>query len=93
MGPRAGLDGCGKSRPHQDSIAEPSSPYRVAIRTALSCSLFTVVVANKEIPSAPFQVSVAKYRRFWTTYRSYRQGSRIQEFVTIEDGQVAPKRR
>jgi hypothetical protein len=26
MGPRAGLDGCGKSRPHQDSIPGPSSP-------------------------------------------------------------------
>jgi hypothetical protein len=26
VGPRAGLDGCGKSRPHQDSIPGPSSP-------------------------------------------------------------------
>jgi hypothetical protein len=26
VGHRAGLDGCGKSRPHQDSIPEPSSP-------------------------------------------------------------------
>ena len=26
MGPRAGLDGCGKSRPHRDSIPGPSSP-------------------------------------------------------------------
>ena len=26
MGPRAGLDRCGKSRPHQDSIPGPSSP-------------------------------------------------------------------
>jgi hypothetical protein len=25
--PRAGLDGCGKSRPHRDSIPGPSSPY------------------------------------------------------------------
>ena len=24
--PRAGLDGCGKSRPHRDSIPGPSSP-------------------------------------------------------------------
>jgi hypothetical protein len=23
VGPRAGLDGCGKSRPHRDSIPEP----------------------------------------------------------------------
>jgi hypothetical protein len=26
VGPRAGLDRCGKSRPHQDSIPGPSSP-------------------------------------------------------------------
>jgi hypothetical protein len=26
VGPRAGLDGCEKSRPHQDSIPGPSSP-------------------------------------------------------------------
>ena len=27
MGPRAGLEGCGKSRPHRDSILGPSSRY------------------------------------------------------------------
>ena len=26
VGPRAGLEGCGKSRPHGDSIPGPSSP-------------------------------------------------------------------
>ena len=26
VGPRAGLDRCGKSRPHRDSIPGPSSP-------------------------------------------------------------------
>ena len=26
VGPRAGLDGCGKSRSHRDSIPGPSSP-------------------------------------------------------------------
>ena len=36
MGPRAGLDGCGKSRPHRDSIPGPSSPQEVAIPTELS---------------------------------------------------------
>jgi hypothetical protein len=35
VGPRAGLDGCEKSRPHRDSIPGPSSPYRVAIPTTL----------------------------------------------------------
>jgi hypothetical protein len=36
VGPRAGLDGCGKSRPQRYSIPGPSSPYRVALPTALS---------------------------------------------------------
>ena len=30
--PRAGLDGCGKSRPHRDSIPGPSSPYESLYR-------------------------------------------------------------
>jgi hypothetical protein len=34
--PRAGLDGCGKSHTHRNSIPGPSSPYRVAIPTELS---------------------------------------------------------
>ena len=36
VGPRAGLDRCGKSRPHRDSILGPSSPWPVAIPTELS---------------------------------------------------------
>ena len=36
LGPRAGLDGCGKSRPQRDSIPGPSSPWGVAIPTELS---------------------------------------------------------
>ena len=35
MGPRAGADGCGKSRPHRDSIPGPSGLSRVAIPTEL----------------------------------------------------------
>jgi len=35
VGPRVGLDRCGKSRPHRDSIPGPSSPQPVAIPTAL----------------------------------------------------------
>jgi len=31
VGPRAGLDGCGKSRSYRDSNPEASSPQRVAI--------------------------------------------------------------
>ena len=36
MGPRAGLDGCGKSRYHWESIPGPSSPQPVTISTELS---------------------------------------------------------
>ena len=36
VGLRAGLDRCGKSRPHRDFILGPSSPLRVAIPTTLS---------------------------------------------------------
>ena len=36
VSPRAGLDGCGKPRPHRDTIPGPSSPYRVAIPAELS---------------------------------------------------------
>ena len=39
MGLRVDLDRCGKSRPHQDSIPGPSSPYSVAIPTTLPCPL------------------------------------------------------
>jgi hypothetical protein len=33
---RTRLDGCGKSRPHRDSIPGPSNPQRVAIPTNMS---------------------------------------------------------
>ena len=36
MGSRAGLDRCGKSRHHRDSIPGPSSLWPVAIPTTLS---------------------------------------------------------
>ena len=36
MGPRASLDGRGKTRLHRDLIPEPSSTNRVALPTALS---------------------------------------------------------
>ena len=35
MGHRAGLDRCGKFRPHRDSIPVPTNPYLVAIPTTL----------------------------------------------------------
>jgi len=48
VGPRAGLDWCGRSLPHRDSIPGPSSPYPVTIPTALPsplcCKLNTAVI-------------------------------------------------
>ena len=35
-GPRAGLDGPGKSRLHHDSFPRPSRPYRIDVATMLS---------------------------------------------------------
>jgi len=35
VGSKAGLDTCGKSRPHRDSIPGPSSPWRAAVPTEL----------------------------------------------------------
>ena len=40
MGPRAGLEGCGKSRLHRDSNPELSNPQRIAIPTTLFRSDF-----------------------------------------------------
>jgi hypothetical protein len=44
VGPRAGLDRCGKSRPYGDSIPRPSSPKLVAIPTMLPGPLLSVVL-------------------------------------------------
>jgi hypothetical protein len=42
VGLTAGLDRCGKSRPHRDSIPGSSSPLRVAIPTTPSIRNYTV---------------------------------------------------
>ena len=44
VGSRAGLDGCGKSRPHQASIARPSSLRRAAIPTELCRPTFEYLI-------------------------------------------------
>jgi hypothetical protein len=43
VGPRAGLDGYGKSRPNRDSILGPSNTKRVAISMELSRPMESVV--------------------------------------------------
>jgi len=40
----AGLEGCGKSRPHRDSIPGPSSPQQVAMPTELTRFIETNVL-------------------------------------------------
>jgi hypothetical protein len=52
LGPRAGLDGCGKYLPHRDSIPGPSIPYRVAILTELSRTTELKMYATKTNPEA-----------------------------------------
>ena len=47
VGPRAGPDRCGKSRPHLDSIPGPSSPQRVTIPTELSQSTLSTIHTMK----------------------------------------------
>ena len=50
---RAGLDRCGKSRPHRDSIPGPSSPYRQSLYRlsyrALGCFCWKFVGCNADI--------------------------------------------
>ena len=47
VGPRTGLDGCGKSRPHRDSIPGSSSPQRFAIPTELPRPIYMHVSLKK----------------------------------------------
>ena len=53
VGPRAGLDRCGKSRPDRHSIPGPSNPWRVAIPTALSRPTLRPEYRQKSILEKP----------------------------------------
>jgi len=63
-GPRTGLDGCGKSRPHRDSIPGPSSPKRLVTATEIPPAnhpyFFTIQKVSKAEHGLPkaFQLSV-----------------------------------
>jgi len=71
VGPRAVLDGCGKSRNHRDSIPGPSSPQQGAIPTALSrpTPLHTHSIEIHQILdyySLQGNSTLLKYIEFWT---------------------------
>ena len=54
MGSRAGLDRCGKSRLHRDSIPGPPSPQPVAIPTMIPGPLPLHVQVNFNSTGYPF---------------------------------------
>ena len=51
MGPRAVLDGCGKSRRHRDSITGPPSSYQVPIPAELSRPAVSYIEINTGCPT------------------------------------------
>jgi hypothetical protein len=57
VGPRAGLDRCGKSCLHQDSIPRPSSPWPVAIPTELPGPLYVYKQTENQQEKLPFSSS------------------------------------
>ena len=64
MGPGAGVDRCGKSRPHRDSIPGLSSPEPVAIPTELPGPNSFQILAIKYLFSFPcnlFSLSILPY--------------------------------
>jgi hypothetical protein len=60
VGPRAGLDRCGKSRPHRDSIPGPSSPLSIAIPTELTGPL----ILNSNVQNYDLN-KITKIFMFW----------------------------
>jgi len=93
VGKRAGVDGCGKSRPHQDSILGPSSLLRVAIPTALSRptghqQLWTIIHTTLTLYVSmwvPFTISVLtpKYRTIAMFYHANYQHLVLYIFRTL----------
>ena len=69
MGPRVGLDGCAKSRPNQDLIPGPSSPYRVALPATLSQP--TLLMETESIYENMGLASEIKVWRTLISYSSY----------------------
>ena len=83
VGPRAGLDRCGKSRFHRDSIPGPSSPQPVAITTTLPGPYYVLGEWRKlhneepnDLYSSPNIVRVIKSRIMSRTGHVARTGER-----------------
>jgi len=65
VGPRAGLEECGKSRPNRDSISRPSSSVQVATLTELSRSIILNIYIQTHTHSFVARVfCVANWMRF-----------------------------
>jgi hypothetical protein len=56
VGPRAGLEECGKSRPHWHSIPGPSSPYLGAIPTELPLPTQILCVKFKQYSTLKYEI-------------------------------------
>ena len=68
VGPRAGLDVCGKSCSHRDSISGPCSPYRVAIPTEPSWP------TTNECGHRKWSYKTVSMYILWVFHNSHRKG-------------------
>jgi hypothetical protein len=68
VGPRAGLDRCGKSLPHRDSIPGPSSPKPVAIPTELPGPREDILPSCVNIQTQTHSSTKLYYRQNCITY-------------------------
>ena len=73
MGPKTGLDGCGKSLPRRDSITRPFGQQRVAIPTELSriALCLTVQVLPKCQRDVSIRFKVQTLQPICTTLRVF----------------------
>jgi hypothetical protein len=62
VGPRAGLDRCGKSHPHQDSIPRPFNPYTDdTIPDHNNSILLCIIITSKDSSTKVAQFSKKDY--------------------------------
>ena len=78
VGPRGGLDRCGKSRPYRDSIPRPFSPYPVTIPTTLPGPLFYCTVGKHHT------IRNSAHRKPSTVFFNISSGTAIAEAVNLQ---------